>query len=868
MTFCWQWPWRLWALGSLVLLGACSDAEVGPAHAADGGLVDPTFAGGGGSDALPTDSETGPSPADAATDVHSVDSGPMGSPDVPTLPDVEAPPDVPEPGDVSIGTPDVANVPDVAPQDATDTTGCALPCAPTGECCAGAESCLSIGCVVVGGTCANDDDCLSDTWCLFDGPAPGVCVPYGKGPKPLADPGCAKVVPSGVFFPELQCEWSGPPAGDPFPDHVQVLGMPMVARLQLFGGSSDQNGYIVFVSYDGTDGGFDSASCCGVIRVIRGADCHQVYTLSAAKVVGGSAPAIADLDLAPDGRPEIVALAEGGGLVAFKYDEATSGFILLWHSTEPDGVAKDTLAGDKYRWNGPTIADVTGDAHPEILVDGTVYGWDGVKLPGGVGWVGYKQGIFPIVADLDLDGEPEVLLGNRSYRIDPDTQALVAAPAPFGGDLTGGYGAIADFGPHGVAAGFPSEAAEIVLVRNGEVAAYDLTGAPFFGPLKLPGGGAGGPPTISDFDGDGHPELAAAGLGSYTVFDPDCEGDPLPPGCTAQGVLWTRPSQDKSSSVTGSSVFDFEGDGRAEAVYADECFVRVYDGKNGDVLFSGPRSSCTWHESPVVADVDGDYRTEVVVGSNGNCNIECPAIDPVFVGLRCDEDAQCASGSCVQHLCRCGSDAGCPTGYQCAAPPAPDGLGDTCRASHGGKANGIRVFRDSKDHWVGSRPIWNQHAYHVTNVTDEGVVPPREVALPNWTQPELNNFRSNAPGAAQAKAAPDLTIKGAEPPVTCNGGAAEVLHMEVCNRGISPVAKGIAVAAYLGEPGAPAGPLCDAITNDPIQPGACVQVSCAVPSVASGATVWLAVDGGGEDGGAYLECLEENNLGIVEVACP
>ena len=32
-------------------------------------------------------------------------------------------------------------------------------------------------------------------------------------------------------------------------------------------------------------------------------------------------------------------------------------------------------------------------------------------------------------------------------------------------------------------------------------------------------------------------------------------------------MLWSQRSQDMSSNVTGSSVFDFEGDGRAEAVY-------------------------------------------------------------------------------------------------------------------------------------------------------------------------------------------------------------------------------------------------------------------------------------------------------------
>ena len=29
---------------------------------------------------------------------------------------------------------------------------------------------------------------------------------------------------------------------------------------------------------------------------------------------------------------------------------------------------------------------------------------------------------------------------------------------------------------------------------------------------------------------------------------------------------------------------------------------------------------------------------------------------------------------------------------------------------------GIEVFKDSLDNWVSTRPVWNQHTYHITNV--------------------------------------------------------------------------------------------------------------------------------------------------------
>ncbi|MEO0813452.1 MAG: hypothetical protein AAFY60_11355, partial [Myxococcota bacterium] len=84
------------------------------------------------------------------------------------------------------------------------------------------------------------------------------------------------------------------------------------------------------------------------------------------------------------------------------------------------------------------------------------------------------------------------------------------------------------------------------------------------------------------------------------------------------GVLWMRQSQDASSAATGTSVFDFQGDGKAEVLYGDECFFRVYNGENGSLLFERPNSHRTATEYPIVVDVDGDSQSEILVGSNSD----------------------------------------------------------------------------------------------------------------------------------------------------------------------------------------------------------------------------------------------------------
>ena len=142
-------------------------------------------------------------------------------------------------------------------------------------------------------------------------------------------------------------------------------------------------------------------------------------------------------------------------------------------------------------------------------------------------------------------------------------------------------------------------------------------------------------------------------------------------------VVWSLPTKDTSSRITGSSVFDFEGDGRAEVIYSDECFLWVLDGVDGTLRFAAPNTTFTATEAIIVADVDGDGRAEVVRVSNSanwSCNA-APWIDPDPM-----------------------------TGRPGWTPP-----------DNAGFYQGITAFGDSANSWVGTRSIWNQHAYFVSN---------------------------------------------------------------------------------------------------------------------------------------------------------
>ena len=66
--------------------------------------------------------------------------------------------------------------------------------------------------------------------------------------------------------------------------------------------------------------------------------------------------------------------------------------------------------------------------------------------------------------------------------------------------------------------------------------------------------------------------------------------------------------------MTGSSVFDFEGDGAAEVVYADEETLWILDGATGQVeLAWDEHDSGTRFEYPTIVDIDKDGSAEILL---------------------------------------------------------------------------------------------------------------------------------------------------------------------------------------------------------------------------------------------------------------
>ena len=362
--------------------------------------------------------------------------------------------------------------------------------------------CLGGSCQARTNQCQFDYQCTGTGQACVDGRCPGdlhcdatanECLPWGVGPGGTFDEACVRDVVPGVFFPGVQCEWLGPPTGDPFPDHKNVLGSPMVADLGL-GAGEFQSPSIVFISYNFTDGGGESCAGInpayfGVLRIIDGASCDQLATLPN-PIIAAQSVAIADLG-GVDRKPEIVAARQDGGLIAFTRT-AAGAWGVLWSSADSYG---DAFCN----WTGLSIHDLDDDGVPEIMYQGAVYSAAGVLLNTPIVPTTLdprSTGYIPVIADVDNDGAPELVAGPQIYDWDRATTEWVPAQA-IGG--TGGRVAVADLGTFGAAAGADDRGAldgqaEVVVVNAGLVHAYTLTGREVFtGALQGMSPGNGGP---------------------------------------------------------------------------------------------------------------------------------------------------------------------------------------------------------------------------------------------------------------------------------------------------------------------------------------------------------------------------------------
>jgi hypothetical protein len=423
---------------------------------------------------------------------------------------------------------------------------------------------------------------------------------------------CTDKAPPDSFEPEIQWSWTGP-NGD-----LYSIVTPLVANL------TDDNADgeidlcdtpdVVVVASPSSGGG------TGHIYVLDGSTGTQhfmVQTLVDATVT----PALGDIN--NDKVPDIVSVTPTGNLVAFHHDGSS-----LW--------------GPAGKWMGSpysgaiALADLDHDGNVEIIAGNNVFDRNGtLKWTASTPEAPWNA---TTAADLDGDGYLEVVFGAAAYRHD-GTQYWATS-------VVAGYPQVANLDSDPMP--------EVLVTNTNGLALIEHDGTVRYQDLRPTGVAVGytawvRPATIHDFDGDGQPEYAMSSANYYTVYRADGT------------IKWSAPVSDQSGIAAGTA-FDFLGDGTAEAMYADEHQMFVFN-EHGAPIFMMPRTSGTLTEYPVVADIDNDGSAEIVVTSN-----------------------------------------------QYSGTPSPT----------------VQVIRDRQDRWIQARRIWNQHTYHVTNVREDGTIPQHE----------------------------------------------------------------------------------------------------------------------------------------------
>ncbi|WP_437955085.1 CARDB domain-containing protein [Sorangium sp. So ce119] len=506
------------------------------------------------------------------------------------------------------------------------------------------------------------------------------------------------------------------------------------------------------------------------------------------------APSIANID--GEGLPEIVV---GANVFTLHVDAETRVLSIVdqFKGKLTQGIQGNPLNAANRLGPITCIANLRDDHRLEIVAGSTAY-----ALPRPPVGVTRRAECAP-----PYDDPEATAFCNGELLVAWDGQAVnVTGPTPIPDARRDGFCAVADvLGGNKTAPPGPNnpldEEPEVILFNDGYFYVLDGQDGTILRHTVMGTGATrdGGAPNVDDFDGDGFPEIGTAFGLRYVMLDlqeptaacpawPNPLNDagtglPNPPrtpnglpcetdeDCGAPGAAtcnqqahtcvcyhngWQRETEDDSSRATGSSVFDFNGDGAAEVIYNDECYFRIYDGVTAGVLFKENSPSRTRSEYPIVADVDNDGNAEIVFATS-------------------NESINCSAG--VDHN------------------------------------NGLEVWGAQNDLWVSARRIWNQHSYHVTNVLESGGIPAREPeSWKTYGGRAYNTYRSNPRSYGIA---PDLSLSGIQvssPDAACGELTENVdITVRVDNLGDLRVGPGVVIGFY-GEWDSPAAdePLYDA----------------------------------------------------------
>ncbi len=522
-------------------------------------------------------------------------------------------------------------------------------------------------------------------------------------------------------------------------------------------------------------------------------------------------PTIGDLD--GDGSPELLIACADRRIRVFRgYTETPLAPMTLWITSA------DQLDFIDQR---PLLADFDSDGVPEVYAGSDIYKFNftnpatptlnkiinGPANQGRAQYSGYAEGSCnPTAVDIltvaDCNGDPdcgglELVAGPNIYSIDLDPNDgdgyeikvqrnlnMMIQPPTAG--YRDGYTSVADLDLDGTL--------DIVVTSLRQTNQYGMyvwnkNGLIRFFPYPGNPSNSGSLACIANVYDDtklgytkDYPEILICSSLNLTCYNLQAaQANPANP------FWWNLPTTDVSG-WTGSTVYDFNGDGISEIVYRDENNLRILYGGGAPFpagvdaqrnWFRVPCFSITSDEYPVVADVDNDGETEITVTGRLTNN------------------------------------------------------SFTLRGR-------LRVYESDAEPWVPCRNLWNQYNYFNVNVNDDLTIPAvqdtHHLELPtlgSGNRP-LNTYLSQRPllndNFETFIPLPDASTLSTN--VQCIPDSVTI-QVEICNTGDKVLKTGTPVAFYESDPTTTNALLLGLVqyTTAPIKIDSCRSFSFTLPKV-------------------------------------
>ncbi|HRQ65461.1 MAG TPA: Ig-like domain-containing protein, partial [Xanthomonadaceae bacterium] len=466
------------------------------------------------------------------------------------------------------------------------------------------------------------------------------------------------------------------------------------------------------------------------------------------------------------------------------------------------------------------LADLTGDGYVEIVgvssaqrTELIAVRHDGTELwrvptsgPTVTGSNGIPRDALTI-ADLDGDGTPEIIHGRRVYNADGSLRWV--GTGDHGGNR--GYALIPSVADV-TGDGFQEVIAGRTVYRHDGTILWHVPTT------------ADGYTGVANFDDDPYPEIVLVAGGRVHLIDHDGT------------LLWRSGTLPGGGHGGPPTIADMDGDGIPEIGVAGSSRYVVFNA-DGSIKWSMPVQDHSSHQTgSSVFDFEGDGRAEVVYADEVHLFVFDGATGAVRLKM------PIGSGTTLEY----------PTIVDI------DGNGSANILVGGNAVNGRRgVFAigSATDSWAPTRKIWNQHAYHIDNINDDGSVPLHPTK--GWLT--HNSFRLNTFPDREALALPDLALFDLRLASAEHG---PVLRVRVRNRGLAPVEEDTEVVFHSGNLSGPWN-LVGRVAVPPLSADVAIEIDLPLDSV-TGLGDYLRAEIDPE--GLVGECIEANNITFARLA--